>query len=100
MRVPSASVDAALLADAEQRALQVLAVAHAAGDAVQGDVDHLARHGCPSASSELCMSDFGKHFPRLGWAEEGGQVEPQRQSSRGGEVHVTDVRPASSGRTG
>ena len=38
---------AALLADAEQRPDQVLPVAHPAGDAVQGDVDDLARHASP-----------------------------------------------------
>ncbi len=39
------------------------------------------------------MSDFGKHFPRLGLAEKAGQGRAAE------EANVTDVRPAGRGRT-
>jgi hypothetical protein len=64
---------AALLADAQQGADEVLPVAHPAGDAVDGNPDNLARHGSPLASGSLTerVLVLGKHFPKTRLGREG-----------------------------
>src|SRR5262249_46662629 len=53
---------------------------------------------CPSASSEPCLPNFGKCFPRLGWVATAGQDRPSRpagnlQCTAGDDV--TEAGPAS-----